>query len=204
MTSLRTAMCRVMTWAVLLATCDAVAGVPAWRVDPARSTLDFVATQLGAEFEGRFRRFDAQIVFAPEDLTGSRFEVTVEPGSADTQEAQRDEALRGPELFDVARFATARFVTTAFRRTGTGRYEATGRLTLRDVTRDVTIAFSFTRHAQGASAWAELIGSARLRRLDFGVGRGDFADTEALGNDVQVRFHLRLLPAAPSPGATRP
>ena len=44
-----------------------------------------------------------------------------------------------------------------------------------------------------------LVGGAHLKRLDFGIGRGEYTDTEAIGNDVEIKFNLRLLPAARVP-----
>jgi polyisoprenoid-binding protein YceI len=69
-------------------------------------------------------------------------------------------------------------------------YTATGKLTIRNVTRDVPIAFTFEK--KDGSAW--LKGSAQLKRLDFGVGQGDWKDTEQVGNDVKVNFVLLLKP----------
>jgi polyisoprenoid-binding protein YceI len=122
--------------------------------------------------------------------------VTVDPASVDTQEEQRDTALRGADLFDVEHFKSAHFVTSSFKKTGATTFEATGKLTLRDVTRDVRIAFSFTSRKEGGTDVSYLAGNASLKRLDFGVGRGEYADTEAVGNDVQIKYNLRLLPAA--------
>ena len=73
---------------------------------------------------------------------------------------------------------------------GDGEYEAQGRLTIRDRTRDVPLRFRFTRSAAGA---AVLEGRATLRRLEFGIGaEGDWRDTRWVGDEVEVRFELRL------------
>jgi polyisoprenoid-binding protein YceI len=64
----------------------------------------------------------------------------------------------------------------------------TGKLTLRNVTRDVPITFTFD--AKGSQAL--LKGSAALKRLDFGVGQGEWKDTSSVGNEVSVQFALTL------------
>jgi polyisoprenoid-binding protein YceI len=191
----------LVLWSALLIGTPLAAGAaaPCYTMDAAGSSLGFVAEQTGAKFEGSFRKFDAKISFKPADLAASRFDVMVDPASADTGEEQRDTTLRGPDFFDVAHFKTAHFVTTSFRKTGDTGYEATGKLTLRDVTRDVTIAFRFTTRKEGAVDASYLTGSANLKRLDFGVGRGEYADTETIGNDVEIKFNLRLLPTPLSP-----
>lgn len=172
------------------------AAAPTYTMDAAKSTLTFGADQMGAPFEGHFGKFSAAIKFDAADLAGSQFDVTVDLASADTGEEQRNGTLQGPDFFDSARFKTAHFVTGAITKTKTGTYEATGKLTLRDVTRDVTIAFSFTSRKEGAATVSYLVGSAALKRHDFGVGRGEYDDTESVGENVAVKFNLRLLPAA--------
>jgi len=185
-----------ITAAVLLAVpLAACAAAPCYTLDAGRSSLGFVAEQTGGKFEGSFRSFQASIVFSAADLAASRFDVSVDLASADTQEAQRDATLRGEDFFDVARFKSAHFVTSSFTKTAAGTFTATGKLTLRDVTRDVQIAFSFQSRREGATDVSYLAGSTTLQRLDFGVGRGEYADTSAVGNDVTVKFNLRLLPA---------
>jgi polyisoprenoid-binding protein YceI len=188
----------VLTAIAALAAAPLAAGASAqcYSMDASRSSLGFVAEQTGGKFEGSFRSFQATIAFAADDLAASRFDVIVDPASVDTQEAQRDETLRGADFFDVARFLSAHFVTSSFTPAAAGRFEAAGKLTLRDVTRDVKISFSFENRDQGGTAVSYLAGSATLQRLDFGIGRGDYADTSAVGNSVMVKFSLRLLPTA--------
>ncbi|HZF14850.1 MAG TPA: YceI family protein [Steroidobacteraceae bacterium] len=167
---------------------------PSYRMDSAKSSLRFVAEQTGGKFEGSFKHFDALIAFSPTDLASSRFDVTVDPASAETQDADRNQTIVGPDFFDVAHFRTAHFVTTTFRAIDATHFEATGKLTLRDVTRDVKIAFTFSSRKEGAGEAAYLAGTADLKRLEFGVGRGDYKDTDTVGDPVQVKFNLRLTP----------
>jgi len=175
-------------WVVLLLTLVAPAAQAAtsWRTDPG-SELRFRTTQAGARFEGRFASFDASIVFDERDLPGSRFDVTINLSSADTRDADRDGVLKGADFFHVERYPQARFVATKFRKAGT-RYVADGDLTLRGVTRPVAVAFTLARSGPGAT----LTGSALLRRLDFGVGQGEWRSTDSVGNEVEVMFTLKL------------
>jgi polyisoprenoid-binding protein YceI len=189
----------VMAWPLFSGATAPASGAQCYSMDPAKSSLSFTADQMGAPFEGRFHKFTASISFSAADLAASSFDVTVDPGSADTQEEQRDGTLRGSDFFDVEHFKTAHFATTSFSTTKTGTFAAIGKLTLRDVTRDVKIAFSFTSRKEGAATVSYLVGSANLKRLDFRFGRGEYEDTAAVGNDVKIKFNLRLLPAARPP-----
>jgi polyisoprenoid-binding protein YceI len=159
-----------------------------WSMQPKDSKLTFVGVQAGAQFEGGFDKFTADISFDPKDLATSRFDVKIDTASVNTQDDERDTTIKSADLFDVKRFPSAHYVADKFTDKGGNKYSATGKLTLRDVTRDVPIDFTFEN--KGGDAW--LKGTAKIKRLDFGVGQGEWKDTSQVGNDVQVRFALRL------------
>lgn len=164
----------------------------AWLTDPARSRLAFVATQAGGEFNGQFRRFNADIAFDPGDLPGSRFHVTIDTTSADTEDETRDKALVGDDFFATGQWPTATFDATRFTALPDGRFDARGRLTIRGMSRDVTVRFTFKPEADGRGA--VLKGGTTIRRLDFAVGQGEWQDTKWVGNDVRIDFELVLEP----------
>ena len=103
----------------------------------------------GGDFDGVFRRFAADIEFDPADLQGSRFRVEIDTTSADTGDADRDLALKGADFFAVERWPSARFSADRFVALGNGRFEALGRLTIRDRSREVRLPFSFKPVADG-------------------------------------------------------
>jgi polyisoprenoid-binding protein YceI len=159
-----------------------------WQLQPKQSKLTFVGTQAGAAFEGTFEKFTADIKFDAQDLPSSRFDVLIDLASVNTADSERDETLRGADLFDVKKFPQGKFVAEQFVAKGAGKYTGAGKLTLRNVTRDVPIEFTFEQ--KDGSAW--LKGSAALKRLDFGVGQGEWKDTDTVANEVKVRFILLL------------
>ncbi len=180
---------RLVAFAALALSCVVLGATP-WTTEPGQSRVAFFGTQAGAEFGGEFRQFTADIRFDPDDLATSRFDVTIEMNSADTKDRERDEILRGEDLFATQRWPTAHYVTEKFTGAGDGKFSSTGKLTIRDVTREVPIEFTYRADATGA--W--LKGQTTLRRLDFGVGQGEWGDTEWVGNDVRVEFALQLRP----------
>ena len=159
-----------------------------WMLHPKQSDLTFIATQAGAPFEGKFEKFTADIRFDPNDLAKSRLEVKIDPASINSRDSERDDILKGPDLFAVEQYPAATFVAEQFEHRGGVKFAATGALTLRGVTRKVPIEFSFETNATGA--W--LKGTGKLKRLDFGVGQGEWKDTEGVANEVQVRYSLLL------------
>jgi polyisoprenoid-binding protein YceI len=160
-----------------------------YTTDGATSRLEFVGVQAGADFKGVFHQFTAAIDFAPDALENARFDVQIAMSSVDSMDRDRDTTIRGADVFDVAHFPTAHYVTHSFTKTGAG-YAATGTLTMHGVTKDVPIAFQIVT-AAGAS---RIVGTAKLKRLDFGVGQGDWKSTEWVGNEVSVAFSLVLKP----------
>jgi polyisoprenoid-binding protein YceI len=160
-------------------------------LDQSKSTLEYTFTQAGAQNKGRFKRFPVTFDFSPDNLAASRLDVTVDIGSLDTGDQERDETLRSNDLFAVAKFPQAHFAATQFAKTATG-FEAIGKLTIRGVTLDARVPFTFRTATENGAAIGYMSGKTTLRRLDYGVGQGDWKATDQVGNDVGVSFALRL------------
>ena len=162
----------------------ALAAAPApWRIDAALSTIEFTATQAGARFVGRFRQWSGDIRFDAADLVHSQAVVNVSLASVDTRSADRDAALVTAAWFDPAHWPKAVFATRAIRANAHG-FEADAQLTIRGQTRPVRLQFQVVKTSEGA---LRLTGTARLTRLAFGLGSGEFETTDWVGNDVEVR-----------------
>jgi polyisoprenoid-binding protein YceI len=164
-------------------------------LDPAKSSLEFSFAQAGAQNKGKFTRFPVSFSFSPAAPTTGRLAVTIEIASFDTGDKERDDTLRGADLFAVAQYPQAQFLATQFAQTASG-YEAIGKLTLRGVTRDARVPFSFRTASEGGVTVGYMTGKTSLKRLDYGVGQGDWKATDQVGNEVAVSFALRLVPAA--------
>ncbi|MEW9625633.1 YceI family protein [Rhodanobacter geophilus] len=179
---------RHLAAAALLALALPAAALAAdYAVQPA-STLGFTGTFQGASFDGGFRQWHATISYDPARLAQSKFDVSVNMASVAVSDKDQQGALPGKDFFDVAQYPTAHFVTTGFRNVG-GKVVADGKLTLRGVTRPMSLAVDFK--PQGKNATLDVDGT--LKRLDFGVGGGDYADTSVIGADVKVHSHLVLV-----------
>jgi polyisoprenoid-binding protein YceI len=177
------------TTAMLLGAAAAAAAVVSYTSDVAQSRLEFVGVQAGAEFKGVFHKFTANVDFDPEALASSRIDVQIDMSSVDSMDKDRDTTIRGKDVFDVAHNPTAHYITKSITKTAAG-FSALGSLTLHGVTKDVPIEFQFAPGGAGA----KLSGSAKLNRLDFGVGQGDWKSTETIGDAVKINFSLVLKP----------
>ncbi|HEY9540522.1 MAG TPA: YceI family protein [Luteimonas sp.] len=159
-------------------------------VQAAGSTLAFATKYDGEVFTGTFPGFSTRLSFDPADLSGSKLDVTIPLAGTDTGNNDRDDTLRSADFFNVARFAQAHYSATNFRSLGDDRYAADGTLELRGVSKPVTLTFTWTPGAAPV-----LAGKATVKRLDFGVGGGDWADTDAIPNEVAVSTRVVLKPA---------
>ena len=183
-------MVTVLGFAALLAAATPRADAQgSYVADPASSRLEFTGVQAGAEFKGLFHKFTAAIDFAPDTLASAHFDVTIDLASVDSMDKDRDGTIRGQDVFDVAHFPTAHYVTKSVTKTASG-YSAVGALTLHGVPQDVPIEVKFAPAGSGAS----LSGTAQLKRLDFGVGKGDWKNTDWVADPVKIAFTLNLKP----------
>jgi polyisoprenoid-binding protein YceI len=173
---------------LLIGIAGSVLAATPWKTDPKQSKVAFIGTQAGAEVEVVFQHFTADIQFDPKDLSTSKFTVVIDLQSVNSKDKERDDIIRGADLFAVARWPTARYTADKFTDKGGGKFVGVGNLTIRDVTREVPIEFTHQTDASGT--W--LKGQTKLKRLDFGVGQGEWKDTQWVSNDVRVDFSLRL------------
>lgn len=175
------------TIVALVAVLPGTASADVWQGDQHSGALRFVATQAGAKFPGHFGEFRVRFDFDPAEPVKGRLDVTIATRSADTSDAERDEVLHGRDFFWVARFPEAEYHAEGFRRDGKG-WIAAGELTLRGVTQPVAVRFVLKPKLRQLG----MTGGVTLRRLEFGVGQGDWADTTWLGDPVDIAFDLSL------------
>jgi polyisoprenoid-binding protein YceI len=164
-----------------------------WTLQKDTSRIGFTAFQKEQPVEGSFASFDAKIVFDEEELGASRVDVTIDAASIDTGHKDRDATLRGSSFFEVETWPTARFESDELVHKGGESYEARGRLTMRDVTRDVTLPFDLTitdHPSEQGPLLAEADGEITISRLEFGIGQGDFASTSTVGEEVIIRIEI--------------
>lgn len=161
-------------------------GADKWVVNSDKSAITFNATQLGAAFDGAFEAFSADIYFSPDDLAGSSVEVLIDIASVNTGNGDRDSQIVSPDWFDAAQWPTAKFATKSFSQIAPGTYEAVADLTIRDVTREVTLPFDLEIDGNAANA----TGALTINRTDFGVGQGQWSDTSQVGDPVTIKIEI--------------
>ncbi|MEY8878130.1 MAG: YceI family protein [Leptothrix sp. (in: b-proteobacteria)] len=180
----------------LLATAALVlsAGVSAQtKVDVAKSDIGFTSKQMGVPVDGKFKKFDAQITLDPKKPETGKVAFSIDLGSATLGNKETDAELVKPDWFNVPRFPQATFASSAIKGLGGGKFEVSGKLTIKGASHDVVVPVALTQAAGVTTA----NGAFAIKRLDFKIGDGDWADTSMVANDVQVKFKLLISGLAP-------
>lgn len=159
----------------------AAPAVAADYVQTPNSTLAFAGKYQGQVFVGRFPGFSSKLSFDPAQLEKARLDVTIPLATATTRNSDYDSEMRGTAFFNAAAFPQARYVATRFRALGGNRYAADGNLTLRGISKPITLTFEWTPGAQPV-----LFGRAKVSRLAFNVGGGQWADTKLIPDVIAV------------------
>jgi polyisoprenoid-binding protein YceI len=154
------------------------------------SVLAFAGTYEGEAFTGRFPGFVTRFSFDPAQLANARLDVTIPLATASTGNSDYDGEMRGSSFFNAAKFPQARYTATSFRALGGNNFVADGTLNLRGVSKPVALTFTWTPGAQPV-----LSGKASVKRLDFGVGQGDWSETDLIPNAIAVSTKVIFAPA---------
>nr|WP_297380393.1 YceI family protein [uncultured Roseateles sp.] len=172
----------------------AAAAAPATaKLVPAQSDIAFTFRQTGVPVDGHFKKFDAQVAFDPKNPAAGKVSLSIELGSATLGDAATDAELVKPEWFNVKKIPTATFQSTAIKALGGGKFEATGKLTIKGQVKDVVVPVALAQAGSTTTA----TGAFAIKRLDFNIGEGEWKDTSMVANDVQVKFKLALAGMAP-------
>jgi polyisoprenoid-binding protein YceI len=163
-----------------------------WDIDSSHATLEFSVRHLGlASVKGTFHTLRGQAAVDEQDLTRSTGRVEVDVASVDTRDERRDTHLRSADFFDVENHPTATFETREIRHLHDNLYEVTGDLTLRGVTRPVTLSAEvseFITDPWGLRRFAVEV-DGEINRTDFGLSWNQVLEAGRLMVGEKVRIH---------------
>jgi polyisoprenoid-binding protein YceI len=163
------------------------AAVSQWQIAPDKSSLTFTGTQNGAPVSGEFKKFTGDIQFDPAQLNSSQVQITVDTTSVTSSYAQVADTLKTADWFNIKQFPQAVFKANHFTKTGNNAYQASGTLMLRDKTAPITLNFVLDEYS---ATQTRAHGDTSFKRTTFGVGQGEWANTNVVKDDVQVHFSL--------------
>jgi polyisoprenoid-binding protein YceI len=167
-----------------------------WTVDPMHSFVSFSVKHLGISFaEGSFKNFDGSVVAAKPDLTDAKIKFSVDINSISTGVEQRDKHLKSDDFFNAETYPNMTFESTSFEKLKENNYELSGKLTIRDVTKEVKFNVTFggtTKDPQGNTR-AGFSATTTINRLDYNV-KYDPTGT-GVGKDVRISLNLEFIQA---------
>ena len=143
-----------------------------WTLDPAHTRIGFVARHaMVTKVRGSFNEFEGTAVLDGANPANSHAEVTIKAASIDTRNAQRDEHLRSNDFLAMQEHPEITFASTGVRQADDTTFELTGDLTIRGITKSVTIPFTFEGAAKDpfGNLRAGFEGSVAINRKDWGV-----------------------------------
>jgi polyisoprenoid-binding protein YceI len=177
-----------------------------WSIDATHSGINFsIRHMVVSKVRGRFARYTGTIDIDDGDLTRSVVEATIDASSIDTGTPQRDAHLRSPDFFDVERFPQLRFRSNRIEKLDDARYRLIGALTIRDVTREVSLDVDYGGRAK--DPWGnERIGfvvKTAIDRKDFGLGWNQVLEAGGVlvGDRVDIELEVQAVKGAAAQAA---
>lgn len=166
----------------------------AWTVDQAHSSINFNIKHMGISFvQGKFDKFDGKVATAGNNLDKGEFSFIVYPISINTGVEKRDKHLTSGDFFDVDRFPEMKFEGFTTTKEKDNTYTLKGKLTIKDVTKEIKIPVTFggvAKNQQGKEVLG-LQAKFTINRLDYNI---KYDPTGAgVAKDVDVALYFELI-----------
>jgi polyisoprenoid-binding protein YceI len=172
-----------------------------YTLDPTHSRIGFVARHaMVTKVRGSFNEFEGSGYFDAADPANSKLQLTIKAASIDTRNADRDAHLRSNDFFDMDNHPEITFSSTALERAGEDRYQVTGDLSIKGVTRPVTVDFEYTGSAVDPYGNQRIgfEGTTTVNRKDWGVNWNAALEAGGVlvGEKVTLEFDVSAIRSA--------
>jgi polyisoprenoid-binding protein YceI len=174
-----------------------------WNIDPNHSLIEFSAKHFDIAYvKGRFRGFSGKVTVDEQDLLKSSVDLTIDATSLDSQAVQmREDLIKGEEMLDAAKYPTITFKSTNITGRDANHYDVTGDLTMRGVTKSITVPIEFGGLATTRMGpRAGFSGTLTLNKSDFEVPfNREFEPGRAVvGDTIKIELQIEVAPAPPA------
>jgi len=172
-----------------------------WTIDPNHSLIEFSARHFDiAWVKGRFKSFSGKIDVDSQDLLKSTVELSIDASSLDSQAVQmREDLIKGEEMLEVGKYPTITFKSTRITSRDASHYDVTGDLTMRGITKSITLPIEFgglvtTRMGPRAGFSSTLT----LNKSDFQVpfNREFEPGRFVVADEIKVELQIEVAPAS--------
>ncbi len=167
-----------------------------WKVDDSHSTVSFAIDHGFVPTTGRFDKFKGDLNFSPENLADSKANFTIDINSVNTQEPKRDKHLKSKDFFNAEEYPSMTFVSSKFTKVDDKNYIAHGKLTIRNVTKDIELPFKVLGIGQHPAKKGTTVMGIKAKttidRTDYEVGTGSWTATAIVGDEVEITIIMEL------------
>jgi len=189
---------RLMIAGVMLVFVSASASADTYKIDRAHSNVGFAVRHLGlGKVKGEFRDFAGTIDYDPGDISKSKVEATIQVPSIDTRDSSRDIHLKSGDFFAADSFPTMTFKSTKVTEKSKGNLEIVGELTLRGVTKPVTLSAELagTMDDPWGNKRVSFSAQGKIDRTDYGVKWDKLLDSGGfvVGHDVDIQIEIEAV-----------
>lgn len=164
-----------------------------YQLDPSHATVVFAVDHLGfSTYYGRFNTLEGRLSFTPETPERSSVAITIKTASVDTNSRELDDKLRAAAMFDSAAFPDARFVSSSVMATGEKSGTLEGLLTIKDITRPVSLTVTFGGSGTNPLSGQETTGfnaEGTIKRSEFGLK----AWLPLVGDDIKLLINAEFV-----------
>ena len=168
-----------------------------WSIDTVHSEIGFKVRHLViSHTSGKFDRFEANMVSSKEDFSDAKITFAADVDSINTANEQRDAHLKSDDFFNAEKFPKLTFTSTAFTKVGENEYKLDGELTIRDVTKTVSLSVDFggvvTDPWGNVKAGFEATG--KINRKDFNLKWDAFTEAggAVVSDEIRLQLHIQL------------
>jgi polyisoprenoid-binding protein YceI len=168
-----------------------------WKIDKVHSNVKFTVEHLViSEVEGYFKVFDGSIITTKADFTDAQIDFAVDVASINTEVEMRDNHLKSDDFFNAEKYPKMTFKSTAFKKISDKKYELTGDLTIRNVTKKVKfdVTYGGTVKDGYGNTKAGFKAKSTINRYDYGLMWNALTEAGGMtvGTDVQIQLNLQF------------
>ena len=172
-------------------------GQGAWTLDKSHSSVKFTIEHLViSEVEGRFTSFDGTLQASNPDFTDAKISFTADVNSINTDNESRDKHMRADDFFNAEKFPKMTFTSTAFKKVGDKKYQLSGNLTIRDVTKPVVfdVTYGGTVKDPWGNTKAGFKATAKINRFDYNLKWNTLTEMggAVAGSDVTIIVNVEF------------
>ncbi len=167
-----------------------------WMLDKDHTSVNFSINHFFSEVKGKFTDFKGNFQLDPKNIAGGKISFAIKVNSINTENAKRDTHLQSPDFFDAETYQELTFVSTKLEPTSKNEFLAHGNLTMRGVTKKVSLPFKITGEMEhpmmkGTMILGLLLNTS-LNRTDYNIGTGSWATTMVVGDEVKINIPMEL------------